>query len=96
MRLGVRAYNAANKVPESGYHETVTQGWMRLVDLTFREFGPSESADAFVDKHAQLLSKRALLFFYSYDNIMSAEARSRFVQPDLAQFPRSRKGGGVS
>jgi hypothetical protein len=81
-------------VPESltsGYHETMTQAWMRLVDLTLREFGPGECADAFVDKQTQLLSKRAVLFFYSRDYIMSAEAKSQFVQPDLTPFPQSRK-----
>jgi hypothetical protein len=91
---GIRAYNATHNVPESltgGYHETMTQAWMRLVYLTFCEFGPSESADEFVDKHTQLLSKRALLFFYSRDHIMSAEAKRQFVEPDLTPLPRSRK-----
>jgi hypothetical protein len=94
MRAGVRSHNAAHNVPESlssGYHETMTQAWMRLVHLTFREFGPSENADTFVDKHAQILSKRALLFFYSRDHIMSEEAKRKFVPPDLAPFPQSRQ-----
>lgn len=93
----IRAYNAAHNVPESltgGYHETMTQAWMRLVHLTFCEFGPSASADEFVDKHTQLLSKRALLFFYSRDHIMSAKAKQQFVEPDLTPFPRSRKNIG--
>jgi hypothetical protein len=93
MCSGIKAYNAANKVPESltgGYHETMTQAWMHLVHCTLREFGPSESADVFVDKQVQLLSKRALLFFYSRDHIMSAEAKRQFVEPDLTSLPRSR------
>jgi hypothetical protein len=63
---GIKKFNAAHKVSEGidrGYHETMTQAWMHLVNCTFQEFGPSESANAFVDKHTQLLSKRALLFF---------------------------------
>lgn len=90
MRAGVMAYNAANQVPEAidrGYHETITQAWMHLVYLTLCEFGPSESADAFLDKHTQLLSQRALLFFYSRDRIMSAEAKRQFIAPDLAPLP---------
>jgi hypothetical protein len=96
MRAGLLAYNAANQVPDGldrGYHETMTQVWMRLVYLTICEFGPSESADAFVDKHTQLLSKRAALFFYSRDRIMSAEAKRQFIEPDLAPLPQSAKNG---
>lgn len=94
MCAGVKKFNAANKLPEGqdrGYHETTTQAWMYLVHCTLQEFGPAESADAFVDKHTQLLSKRALLFFYSRDYIMSWEAKQRFVEPDLTPFPRSKK-----
>jgi len=90
---GIKSFNAAHQVPEGlhrGYHETMTQAWMHLVHCTLREFGASENADAFVDKHAQLLSKRALLFFYSRDRIMSAEAKSKFVEPDLTPLPQSK------
>lgn len=96
MREGLQAYNAAHHVPElldRGYHETMTQVWMRLVHLTLCEFGPSESADAFVDQHTQLLSKRAPLFFYSRDRIMSLGAKMQFVAPDLAPLPESAKTG---
>jgi hypothetical protein len=98
MRAGLQAYNVAYHVPDAldrGYHETITQAWMRLVHLTLCEFGPAESADAFVDSHTQLLSKRALLFFYSRDRVMSLEAKREFIPPDLAPLPlpRSPKDG---
>src|SRR5204863_5727478 len=76
---------------DRGYHETMTQAWMRLVHFTLQEFGPKESADAFLDEHTQLLSKRALRFFYSRERIVSAEAKHEFVEPDLARFPVSRQ-----
>jgi hypothetical protein len=94
MSSGIKKFNAANNVPEGldrGYHETMTQAWIHLVHCTLQEFGPAENADAFVDKHTQLLSKRALLFFYSRDNIMSWEAKRQFIEPDLAPFPQSKK-----
>lgn len=69
----------------------MTQAWLHLVHLTLCEFGPEETADLFLDTQTQLLSKRALLFFYSRDRIMSAEAKSEFLPPDLAPFPRSVK-----
>jgi hypothetical protein len=94
LRSGILALNAHHKVPDAidrGYHETMTQAWMHVVDCTLKEFGPAENSDAFVDKHTQLLSKRALLFFYSRDRIMSAEAKRAFVAPDLTALPVSRK-----
>jgi len=91
---GIKALNSAQKVPEAidrGYHDTITLAWIRLVQCALAEFGPAESADVFMDKHTQLLSKRALLFFYSRDRIMSAEAKARFIEPDLAPLPQSGK-----
>ena len=92
VRAGIQKLNAAHKTPEEltrGYHETMTQAWMRLVYATLSEFGPADTADQFLDQQPQLLSKRALLFFYSRDRIMSAEAKYGFVEPDLASFPVS-------
>jgi len=94
MRSGIRAYNAAHHVPEGptrGYHETMTRAWLHLVHLTLCEFGPSGSADEFVDQHPQLQSMRALLFFYSRDLIMSLRAKHDFLAPDLAPLPRSAR-----
>jgi len=96
MRASLKAFNAKHSVPETldrGYHETMTQGWMKLVHCTLCEYGPSENADAFVDTNVQLLSRRALRFFYSRDRIMSAEAKHGFIEPDLAALPQSKKSG---
>jgi hypothetical protein len=94
MCKGIRAYNAAKQIldtPTGGYHETMTQAWLHLVHVTLCELGPMENTDQFLDAQSQLLSKRALLFFYSRDRIMSAEAKREFVPPDLAPFPQSVK-----
>ena len=68
----------------------MTLGWMRLLQCALAEFGPEENSDAFLDKHSHLLARRALLFFYSCDRLMSAEAKARFIEPDLAPLPHSR------
>jgi hypothetical protein len=93
-RDGIRAYNTAQHVPDGltrGYHETLTQAWLQLVHVTLCEFGPRQTADEFADAHPQLLSKQAVLFFYSRERIMSAEAKQKFIEPDLAALPRSKK-----
>ena len=94
IRANIRRYNAATNTPESlerGYHETMTVAWLRLVDFTLRECGPAASADEFLEAQEQLLNRRALLFFYSRDRLISWQAKAEFVEPDLAPFPRSTK-----
>lgn len=94
MRTGIRALNAAHAVPDEltrGYHETMTQAWMRLVQVTLCEYGPAGSADEFFELNPQLAEKKVLRLFYSRERIMSSEAKANFVEPDLAPLPRSQK-----
>jgi hypothetical protein len=95
MRTGIRALNAAHGVPDElarGYHETMTQAWMRLVHVTLCEYGPAASADEFFALNPQLTEKKVLRLFYSRDRVMSAAAKARFVEPDLAPLPQPRRG----
>ena len=90
MRKSLQSFNAAHDVPDEltrGYHETLTQAWMRLVHVTLKVYGRCDTADIFVDANSQLLSKRALLLFYSRDRLLSADAKREFVPPDLAPLP---------
>jgi hypothetical protein len=94
MRAGVRAYNAANHVPEgptSGYNETTTVAFLQLVAATMAAYGgafPTPTADAFCDAHPQLMTRHALRFFYSPQRRMDPRTEAQFVEPDLAPLPR--------
>lgn len=93
IRSGIQAYNAAHGIqdtPTGGYHETITQAWIRIVDTNIREYGRAESADAFIDQQTQLTEKKVLRLFYSRELIMSAAAKAQFVAPDLAPLPVKR------
>lgn len=93
MRSGILALNAAHGVPDEptrGYHETMTQAWMRLVQVTLCEYGLASTADEFFELHPQLAEKKVLRLFYSRERMMSAEAKARFVEPDLAPLPVPR------
>ncbi len=93
MRVGIKAHNAAHGVADSqtsGYHETLTIAWLRLIDAMLREYGPEESADAFCDAHPELLQKQVLRLFYSRERLMSLQAKKQFVEPDLAPLPTPR------
>ncbi len=90
---GIKALNAAHKTPEAldrGYHQTITLAWLHLVHTTLQEYGPAETADAFLDSQPQLLEKKILRLFYSRDLLMSWQAKAQFVEPDLAPLPVSK------
>lgn len=92
MRTGLKALNAAQRVPESldrGYHETLTQAWFRLVHVILSEYGPAESSLAFLEAHPELSQRKSLRLFYSRDHITSWQAKAEFVEPDLAPLPVS-------
>ena len=96
VRESIKRYNAATNTPENlerGYHETITQAWLRLVYLALCEYGPAASADDFLDAQPQLLTPRALRFFYSRERLVSEKAKAEFVEPDLAPLPRSNRHG---
>ena len=96
MRQGVKAYNSANRVPDSktmGYNETTTVAFMHLVHSIDREYSdtfPTSNADVFCDTHPQLLSKHVLRFFYSPERRMHPDAKHEFVEPDLTPLPTSK------
>jgi len=90
LREGIRAYNAANNVPEGptrGYHETVTQFWLHLVAVTVQQYGQAPTGDEFVELHPQLGEKKNHRLFYSADLFMSPRAKREFVAPDLTALP---------
>ncbi len=90
MRASVKAYNKATETPEAidrGYHETITQAFMRLVFAANMQTGPHVSSNDFCETHPELLTKYALRSFYSREHIMTMQAKAEFVEPDLCALP---------
>jgi hypothetical protein len=87
VRAGLQGLAAAWGAPvddlEKGYHETMTQAWVRLVHLALSDCVVVESADAFCDRQPQLMQKTRLESFYSRQRLMTWEAKRGFVAPDL-------------
>ena len=73
---------------EKGYHETMTQAWVRLVEAKLRDGGGAESADAFCERESQLMQKTCLESFYSRERLFTWTAKREYVEPDLAEFRR--------
>ena len=91
MRAGVRAYNAAHGVsdgPMMGYHETTTQAFMRLIDHAMQQRGPFRDSFEFCEGNPELLDRRVLLCYYTRERILRPEAKSGFLEPDLAPLDR--------
>jgi hypothetical protein len=94
IRIGIRNYNAANNVPESptsGYNETTTVAFVRLIHATMRAYGtvmPTADSEAFCEMHPHLLNRNILRLFYSPQQRMHPDAKSKFVEPDLTALPK--------
>ena len=98
MREGVKRINAAHGVEEStlsGYNETTTVAFLKIVEavrLAYEGIYPAASADEFCELHPELMHKHVLRFFYTPDRRGHPEAKTRFIEPDLAPLPQYRGG----
>ena len=72
-------------VPQK-YHATITRAWVELVGHHAAERSEDDFT-AFADHHPALLDKRLLGRFYRPATLASPQARTGWVEPDLAPFP---------
>ena len=90
MREKIKAYNKTIDTPEAidrGYHETITVAFMTLVFAANVQTGPHESSNEFCEVHPELLTKQALLSYYSRERILTMKAKAGFIEPDLCPLP---------
>lgn len=95
MRAGINKYNSAIHTPETivrGYHETITQAFMRLVFAAALHTGQHTSSDTFCDAHPELLDRHVLKHYYSQERLMTWEAKRVFVEPDVRPLPSVNEG----
>lgn len=91
MRTGIRAYNEAvgtANTETSGYHETLTRFWLRVLAARQRASSPEASFDGVL---SQLLTsswadRRLALRYYHHETLFSLRARAEWVEPDLHPF----------
>jgi hypothetical protein len=70
------------------YHATVSRAWVELVGHHATAAGTDDGDfDGFIGRNPALLDKRLLTRFYRSSTLASPEARSGWVEPDLAPFP---------
>ena len=97
LRRGIKAYNAANDVPEGpmvGYNETQTVAFARIIHAVMTAYEglyPAHDGEGFCDLHPELMSKYILRFFYSPERRGHPDAKTSFVEPDLAPLPDANR-----
>lgn len=86
MKRGIRRLAAS--YGKTGYHETITEFWLRMGRGFLLEGERSESiatlANQLIEKYAD---KNLILDYYSPELLASPEAKSEWVEPDLRPLP---------
>lgn len=93
----IAGYNEAvggENTDTAGYHETITQAYVRLIRAYLAVHDHGQPLVGLVN--ALLVSplgpRDALLAHYSGERLFSLEARKRWIEPDLAPFPSHAAG----
>ena len=87
IRNGILRYNGANGIKttaNSGYHETITLFWTRLVAKYLSATDPGRTIPELANGVIRAFGNKNIPFeYYSRDRLLSLEARMRWVEPDL-------------
>jgi hypothetical protein len=91
VRDGIVRLNAAHGVaqtPTRGYHETITRLYVRVVADAVRRAGLRGSLAELVNGVVDECADRNLPYaYYSRERLASWEARTGWIEPDLAALP---------
>jgi hypothetical protein len=93
MRANVRRYNESvggRNTETSGYHETVTVAWIKLLDALLQRAQPVDRA-AFAARAVAFYAPQRQIFarHYDFDLLQSTPARLGWIEPNLAPFSAS-------
>jgi hypothetical protein len=87
IRRNIQKYNRAHGIvttKASGYHETITLFFIRVVSKYLSEVNTRNSIvvllNGLIDSYGD---KNLPLTYYSKERLMSCEARARWLEPDL-------------
>jgi hypothetical protein len=90
MRLCVSRYNESVggvNSDTSGYHETITIAWIKLLSALLRDTGPAPRAEFAALAVSRFEADKGILRrYYDFNLVTSVEARRNWVPPTLASF----------
>ena len=82
MRAGLIRFTRHHGV--TGYHETITRFWLRLVEDFLKKLPQKTSFADRVNELLQRFPTKELLFdYYTRERVMSEAARNAWLEPDL-------------
>jgi len=87
MAAGIRAFARHHSGTLEKYHDTITRAFVRLVAAHLRETPELDNFTAFAVAHSRLFHPDLPFAFYSKSRLMSAEARTGWLEPDLRSLP---------
>jgi hypothetical protein len=90
MTSALLAFLQHHGLPATKYHETLTRAWILAVRHFMERSPGTDSAEALLARHPELLDSRIMLTHYSAAVLFSAEPRASFVEPDASPIPRYR------
>jgi hypothetical protein len=87
VRTGIRHYNecvGTANTPDSGYHETLTLFWLRMIGAFLKEKGNGLDKLEAVRRVVDEFGGQRDLFkkYYSFDVVASRAARATWIAPD--------------
>jgi hypothetical protein len=89
MRDGIYWLNDSHGTPNndsSGYHETLTMFWLKLVENFLEENKAEKNLAVLAEKLIEIYNNSRLPFeFYSREVLFSVEARQEYVESDLKE-----------
>lgn len=85
---GHLAAHGVETTPTQGYHETLTRGWLHLVEAGRRAHPGDSRVQAVIRAQLALGDELMLLRHWQRDTLMGAASRAAWVPPDKAPLPR--------
>jgi hypothetical protein len=80
---GIRKFAEHAGVPRK-FHFTITIAWTRLVTAAQNNSPAANNFSDWIQLHPELLDRNLLAKYYSLDSLRTEDARSGWVEPDLA------------
>ena len=80
---GIRKFAEHAGVPRK-FHFTITIAWTRLVTAAQNNSPAANNFSDWIQLHPELLDRNLLAKYYSLDSLQTEDARSGWVEPDLA------------
>ena len=91
IKKGIKHYNESaggKNTIDSGYHETITELYIRIIVCYQLSFGEATFANLLKNLSEQKFIDKAFPFtYYTKELLMSKEARMAWVNPDIAPLP---------